>query len=350
MPVTLGRKFGEELMYVGVTKNLQEHGLIKQTVNRECYKLTGVGKGVLEEMGFSFAEDARTLSSGSRYTRRLLCAEINVLFHAAGIDVFAENLRALKQSRRAYLPSLNLRANGKAENPLAGARFAGILRSGDTAFVVYYTDGADGGLHRAFEGQVFEGLIANIHDVKHTKIIFTDKSLERLWTALSAPKDASRLRDQSVTFAKAFEEFPNSVCLLERTRDGVTQAKIMGIENYRARLAAYVCKDAPTVPRELSHCDGLPHGVPLIIAVDMDLKRIFAALAQAAAVGREPHILCLDFQDKILRRFLSDNGTKRAQTMPIGVDTIQACFSEFNQTEYANEPCQNTKGGYISVR
>jgi hypothetical protein len=350
MPVTLGRKLGEELMYVGVTKNLQEHGLIKQTVNRECYKLTGMGRGVLEEMGFSFAEDARTRSSGSRYTRRLLCAEINVLFHVAGIDVFAENVQALRHARCAYLPSLSLRANGRAENPLAGARFSGILRSGDTAFVVYFTDDTDGGLHRAFEGQVFEGLIANVPDVKHTKIIFTGKSLERLWTALSAPTGDGRLRDQSITFAKAFEEFPNNVCLLERTRDGVTQAKIMAMENYRARLAAYMCQGKPDVPRALSHCDGLPHGVPLIVAVDMDLKHIYAALAQAAAYGREPHILCLSFQEKILRRVLSDNKIQRAQTMPIGADTIRACFAEFNRAACTNEPCPNTKGGYISVR
>ena len=66
------------------------------------------------------------------------------MLYGAGINIYAGTVQGLSREDCIYIPSLTIRSEMKSK-VLAGTVFYGILRIGDTAYVLYYTDDiADG--------------------------------------------------------------------------------------------------------------------------------------------------------------------------------------------------------------
>jgi hypothetical protein len=319
---------------------------MKLTSDEQCYKLTSVGKGTLQEMGYTFKEDSRWVMGDKRYIRRKLCADINVMFHTAGIPIFAETARELKEV--GYLPLLSVRSSASGAS-LSCAQMAGLFRAGDTAYAVYYM--SDEGVHISFEESVINQLVNNMDGVQHTKIIFAGKSLEELWKRIFETSKPKKLGNYRIPFTQAFEKFTYNILFFPRSRYGVIQAQIVSVSNHRKRLADYFCKGKTEVPASLSYCDGFYRDAPFIIAVDMDLKRLRSALTQTEKYeNHTPAILCLDFQEDTLKQFLAYHKIPAAQIFALPFSDVAKGLPDIPKLEYTNEPVRDKEGGCITVK
>jgi len=350
LPVTLKNKYTNEALFKSTTDALREYGLIKLTTDKQCYKLTSIGRGVLQEMGFTFRADARSVvGDDPRYMRRMMCADINVMFHTAGVNVFTETAQELNKCEIGYLPLLNVRSKERAS--LFAARMAGVFRGGDVAYAVYYMSDETEGVHIGFERSTLRQLTKGITGIKHTKIIFAGKSLEELWKLIFETKGPRRLPNETTPFALAYDDFVQNVLFVERSRNGALQAQILAAPDYRKKLADHFCRGRTSEPATLSHCDGFHKGVPVIIAADMDLKRLRAAIRQAEINWRTaPEILCLDFQERVLQRFLEYYNVPAARIYKLTFEEVTAMMPGIGKREFTNEPFRTVEGGCISVQ
>lgn len=349
LPIGLKNKYYNPLFLAGITGSLRAHRMIKITPNKECIRLTSLGKGTLADMGFEFPDDARPRKTGSVYKRRMISADINVLLNSARIDVFAENILQLNCKSKIYISALTIRADTKSK-AIAGTRFLGMLKSDETVYIPYYVENEYDGIYPDYEKDTFNNLISNVRGVKNIKLIFTGKTLEELWGAIF-DNEAHKLPRGLKPFSKAFEVMAYNICLMPLNRDGVLQIKIMTAENYRARIVQCVGAYS-TVPNELSYCDGQiieenKEG-PLIIAIDMDIKRILSAITQAVKYNKIPFVVCLKFQHDILVKMLENKITKIRFIMLLE-NKINTIFTEFDNDQYKSIPFRTEKGEYIRV-
>ena len=350
LPVGLNKKYSNEAVYKDTITNLQERRLIKLTSDERCYKLTSVGKSTLQKIGYIFKEDARWVLGDKRYIRRQMCAEVNVMFHSAGINIFAEKTEELDKKNIGYIPLLSVRSK-EAGASLSCAHMSGILKSGDTAYVVYYISDETDGVHVSFEESITKQLLSNIDSVKYTKIIFAGKSLEKLWKLIFETNTPKRLGNQMTPFALAYDKFTYNILFFAHSRYGALQTQIITTPNYRKQLADYFCKGKTEIPVSLSYCDGFYHDAPFIVAADMDLKRLRAALTQAEQYGnQEPAILCLDFQEKVLKQFLEYYKVRSAQIFALPFSEMKKGLSDMLKTELTNEPVRDKEGGCIRIK
>ena len=349
IPVFLGKRYAGQVLYTDTTKHLLLLGLIKYTADGKCLKLTYFGNSVLRELGYTFSTDARSLNNGSRYIRRMLCAEINMLFHSAGIDIFSEKIKDLNRSEPCYIPFLNMRSakNGAA---LSCARFAGIFRNGDTAYIAYYAVDDEIGVHVSFEEGAFKPLAFSLEGVEYIKIIFAGNSLDALWKLLFSKKSKEKCKNQSEHFSQAFQKFAYNVHLFERNKNGTMQAQIIAVPDYRKKLAEYFCVGKTKLPPILGNCDGFHNGRPLIIAIDMELNRICKGIKQANKYSElEPYILCLNFQESFLFKYFQHMGIRKAQILPIGFEKVETGLN-LKLKQFASEPARDTKGDYMVIK
>ena len=87
IPTDLWRYYNSELFSATSMFTLEDRGYIKMQTNGMSYKLTYKGREVLEEMGFTYAEDMRMDTKRAAYKRRLMLAHCNVTMHLAGKDL-----------------------------------------------------------------------------------------------------------------------------------------------------------------------------------------------------------------------------------------------------------------------
>ena len=177
LPADLQRRYDSPVISRAVIANLEEHKLIKRQSNNLSFKLTWEGRDILAGMGYTFPVDARMDLKRPAYRRKLKNAEWNVLLFLAGIDVFGESVRRLNDSEMGYVSSLMLRADTNMR-VLAGRRFLGILKMGNTAYIPYYADGC---MIPGFEREIFQSQLEPLNGITDIKLICIFETLEELW-------------------------------------------------------------------------------------------------------------------------------------------------------------------------
>jgi hypothetical protein len=83
----------------------------------------------------------------------------------------------------------------------------------------------------------------------------------------------------------------------------------------------------------------------------MNLQRVKKAWKQAAAYGKEPYVLCMEFQSDALVNYLEYCGWKDAHTFNLPFPKLAVALPEIARTkEIENAPYQTADGRYISVK
>jgi len=119
---------------------------------------------------------------------------------------------------------------------------------------------------------------------------------------------------------------------------------------YRERLAeALGC--SLQIPRQLSECDGIADGVPHIIAIDFNVRRIVRALRQIQRFdsGMIPKICCLPFQRSTMFKLLRRYGAQKAVVMAVDMQSICDVFPEIVREPPKQMPYINKEGEYVSA-
>ncbi|MBO4949562.1 MAG: hypothetical protein J6E38_00930 [Clostridia bacterium] len=348
IPSDLWRYYDSELFTATAMFTLEERGYIKMQSNGESYKLTYKGREALAEMGYTYSEDMRLDLKRPAYRRRLKNAHCNVTMHLAGIDVFCRNTSELAEKDIGYLSSLMVRTS--RNKSLAGTRFLGILKIGETASVVYYIENEEDWIIPGYEKETFASLISTVRSVNKTKLILAGKSLEELWKVTHPQNQSEKLPRGMTRFDRALEELGYDYSLVPLGRDGVAQLSLLRSWGYRESIAnglGYV----DIIPSQLSMCDGMKDGVPCIIAVDVNIRRLIRTLKQCLQYDRSmiPMIYCFPFQKPVVLDMLKKYKTQRCLVQPIDKNKTVMYYSDPVDEIVYDEPYITKEGSKVSA-
>lgn len=349
VPTKLLRRYDAQCFSGNVISTLKKHGLIKMQSDKQSYKLTYEGKEILSEMGYSFPDDARMDLKRPAYKRKLKNALWNILLHLSGIDIYQSKVNMLAGMNVGYISSLTLRGDANIR-VLAGTRFLGILKIDNTAYVPYYIETDEDWIIPGFERDIYRAQIDAIRNIADIKIILTGDSLEELWTNIHPESTAEAMTRGMKRFDIALEELGSEYLLIPFGRNGVLQMRILQIIRNRERIVramGCITNDEKPFPE----CDGVKDGIPYIVAVDFNVKRIIRALKQAEKYNRHivPRICCLPFQKRVLFKLLKENNAQKSVVLAIDEESIYKIFPETESKTYNQIPYKTKEGEYINA-
>lgn len=255
---------------------------------RGCLQLTPRGWSFLYYLGFHYPRDKYYTSDPTKLRRRKEAAQISFTFYRAGINIFAD-IPDLLASSLVYLSATAARRNTTAigSKVWAGNRLAGIACMDDTAYMLHTLNNQ--GIFFTNEMKLFHSIASNC---AHTACIYVSDSYQQAASYLVSPQE--HLRGGYISFYDAFQKTTLPVHLLECSDVGAMQLQIMSIPNYHERLARLTLgSDFLPPPPTIPDADAMMDGQPLVIAADMDIKRIKRACLGAKEQGFKKIILIL---------------------------------------------------------
>lgn len=258
--------------------------------------------------------------------RRLSIARLTVTAFRAGVHVFTTDIEDLRKEPALFLPS---NSRGRGANPWANTRIAAVAALGGTAYAAHYVRPGIGRLLFSDELAAFTRNISPLKTPAQAFLFFGDSYGELLAELEhSGEPDEGRL----ISYGEAYRRLRLPAHLLTCDDAGVTQLRIMSTPDYRAKLTRIALKSryAPP-PEDLPQCDALFDGVPFLLAADMDLRRIDAAVDAARERRCGPIVLAaLEAQaEAVLYGRYRDTGKARVFTL------TDAALKEFLGAEAA---------------
>lgn len=348
VPTGLQKRYDALEFKSSVISNLQVRGFIKKQSDNSSYKLTGIGRDFLADIGYTFPYDARMSIRKNSYQRKIINAEINVLLYLAGIDVYYKYPYELAEKEVGYASSLIMRTD-KNMKVLAGTRFLGILKIFDTAYITYHIENKEAWIIPGYERGIFISQTEGIKNKKELKLILFGKTLEELWECIyqdDKPKNAPGGRKR---FDIALEELGYNYLFVPLGRNGVLQMSVLRNRRYREKIARAIgCAEADD--KRLTECDGMLGDIPCVIAVDFDVDRITKALKQIYIYNKNiiPKICCLPFQKSAIFKLLKRYGCQKSVVISVDKESIYNIFPHVKH-DMKHKPYITKEGECIEV-
>ncbi len=327
-----------------VQKALERDGFISAG---KTVRLKPAGYRLLKSVGWDYPQDTKYRSDETTVKNRIDAAQIVYLHYRAGINVFADSLPDLRHAPT-YLPSFAVRRNKSlAGNVFHGSRFSGILRTLDTAYLVLNISNAAGKMYYSSELHLFHNVVAPLN-LKHFAILCAADSYQGAYERLAIePENAAKpvRKNDAVSYADMYRVSQLPVHIISLDDTGAKQLMIMAQEKYRARIAEAA---AGTVQNAPSYCDALLNSQPLVVAVDMDIKRIDKAIDAARKDGYEKiAIVALHEQ---FSKFLNRRYKGRAELYEITNGIVHCAFPSLGTLRSPSKtPFITAEGRYVDV-
>lgn len=263
--------------------NLCSAGLVRLNRDYDAYILTAQGVRFHDnEITTESISASRNSYRENSVFRRLYISKIVLTAYRAGINVFTSDIEDMQISPSLYLPS-NYR--GRSSNRWANSRISAIASIGDLICSIHHVHRDVGQIILSDEVSVFTRNTARLSHTKPAFILAGDSYAEVLHE-LEKSSDTSSASNALTTYGEAYLRLRMPVYLLSCNETGAMQLLIMSQSDYRTRLTRTVLKSQYRPPPEdMPNCDALFEGVPFLLAVDMDLRRIDAAIELARKRG-----------------------------------------------------------------
>lgn len=349
LPTGLSRKYEAPHLKKETIHNLQVHHLIDLLSDEKSYKLTKRGRDILLELGYFFNRDARTDLKKKSYQSKLKNAQWNVMLSLSGVDVYYKTARELMGVPCGYMSSLLLRADNSMK-VLSSAKFLGVLKIEDIAYIPYCVENRTDWIFPTFEREMYRSQVDSIREVKDIKLIMVGETLEELWLNVSPSTVSTKIKDGQKPFHVSLEEIGSEYLLIPFGGDGVLQLKLLTLCDYKERIMRAIgCE--PNRISGIAECDGWKCKSPMIVGIDFNIKRVLRGLKQIEKYDEhiKPIVCCLPFQEstytKALRRFSS----VKPFLFPISLNDIYNVFPEVKHKELKYEPVVRKGGGYIGI-
>ena len=277
--------------------------------------------------------------------RRLSISRLMLTAYRAGFNVFTTEIEELKKTPALFLP-FNRRGHGT--NPWANARIAAVAGLEDTAYAVHCIRPGIGGLLLSDELAAFTRNTSSLRAASQA-FIFCGDSYGELLSELERDEDPNQGR--LVSYGGAYRRLRLAAHLLACDDTGALQLRIMSQPGYRGKLTRIALKSKYTPPpADCPMYDALFGGTPFILAADMDLRRIDAAVEAARERHSGPVVLAaLEGQaEAVLYARYRDTGTARVFTL------TASALSEFlgadgGLYDPSHGPFMTSKGGVIDA-
>lgn len=244
--------------------------------------------------------------------RRLRVSKLTLTAYRAGVSVFLNHIGSLEKTPSYYLTALS-RVRGF--NPWGSTRIAALLRLNDMVYALHYIYPDVGGLALTDELNAFNNNTAHIGKIKRGMIL-AGESYNDILLALTpgAAPSAERL----TTYEEAYRNTTLPVYLLSCDSAGALQLRIMAQPDYRSRLTMAALKNQyQPAPGEHPEWDAIFQGAPFVMAADMDLRRIDAAIrsARAEGLGQVSMVALKEQAQTVLSKRYRETGLARVFTL-----------------------------------
>ncbi len=349
MPTGLYRKYDSQLFDSEIITNLSDHRIIKLTNDSRCYKLTKKGRDILAKVNMTFAVEARPNMKRKAYNSKLKNAHINLMLYLAGVNVYFENARELSGVSCGYMSSLLQRADNSMK-VLSSAKFLGVLKLENTAYIPYFVEDRKSWIFPTFEREIYRSQVEAIRDVNDIKLIMVGNTLEELWLNVSPSTVSTKIHDGQKPFHLSLEEIGSEYLLIPTGRDGVLQLKLLTLCGYKERIVnALGCNKNEA--HGLTECDGWKDGMPFIIGVDFNVRRILRGLKQIEKYDNtlNPVVCCLPFQKSTYLKVLKRFSTIETFVFPISLNEIYGVFPELREKPIKDDAVKDERGEVIRV-
>lgn len=291
--------------------NLSAAQMIRFSDAAKAWCLTPCGNRVLGSSGVTLPPAKAPTYREPDITRRLRLAQIVTTAYAAGVNIFLTKESEL-QSPSLFLPFLH---RNRGSNPWGSTRVAALLHTGDLMCAIHWVNPGIGCVALTDELTAFQNHTAAI-PAKQRVIIFAASSYEEILSELDTVQEKQNTRLQS--YREVYDCLKLPLFLLPCNGTGCLQLRILSVPNYRELLARIILKSHYVLPpANRTMYDALYQGVPFIMAADMNLRRIDAAVEVARSDGLSQIVLAAfpEQVEAVLNRRYRETGKARVFTI-----------------------------------
>lgn len=228
------------------------------------------GDGVIPNISPSYRE--AIIQRRLRLSRPVLTA------YRGRVNPFAAAMADLAEPPALFLSALT---RDRGANPWGSTRIAAIARLGDLLCAMHYVCPGIGKLALTDELNAFTNQTARFRDARRV-FLFAGKSYGDILAELEAPEPKADTK--LISYGAAFRCLQLPVHLLSCDDTGAVQLQIMSVPDYRRKLTKAALKGLYQ-PSENPAWDALFQGMPFVMAADMDLRRLDAAVSIARQEG-----------------------------------------------------------------
>ncbi len=292
-------------------QNLEILCLIKLYCPAQAYMLTASGNRLLDAAFPKLPAAVAPAYKAADTIRRIRQAKLMTTAYQAGVSVFTTDVSALCEQAM-FLPMI---ARNRGSNPWGSTRVAALLHTGDLMCAIHWVSPGIGCVALTDELTAFQNHTAAI-PAKQRAMIFVASSYEKIIAELEAVQENRNTRLQS--YREVYDCLKLPLFLLPCNGTGCLQLRIMGAPNYRELLAKIILKSKYVPPPENRPMyDALYQGAPFIMAADMDLRRVDAAVDAARLDGLSQIALAAlpEQVDAVLNHRYRETGKARVFTI-----------------------------------
>ena len=295
------------LIALGLIKLHEKSNTLTITANGKAF-LYVVLEGAVPNLTISYREEI--------IERRIRLSQIVLTAYFAGVDTFTTTASGMAGRTSLFLTAIT---RGRGRNPWGSSRAGAIAHLGGVYYSTHYVCPGIGRMAVNDELAAFHNH-TNFGKGTQRAFIFAGSTYADVIEELKVrneKKDTKLIR-----YGEAYCGLTDPIHLLSCDKTGSLQLQIMSVPNYREKLARLMLKDAyQPPPEDVPAWDGLFNGSPFVIGVDMNLRRIDAAIKIAKARGCQPILLAaLHGQgDAILLSRYKDTGRAKVYTVTEGV-------------------------------
>ena len=292
--------------------NLSAAQMIRFSDAAKAWLLTPCGNRVLGSAGFVLPPATAPTYREPDIMRRLRLAQIVTPAYAAGVNVFLTKESELQSQPSLFLPFLH---RNRGSNPWGSTRVAALLHTGNLMCAIHWISPGIGCVALTDELTAFQNHTAAI-PAKQRAMIFAASSYDEILAELDGAQDDHNTRLQ--TYREVYDCLKLPLFLMPCNDTGCLQLRILSIPNYRELLARIILKSHYVPPSaDRSMYDALYQGVPFVMAADMDLRRIDAAVETARSDGISQIVLAAlpEQAETVLNRRYREAGKARVFTI-----------------------------------
>ena len=292
-------------------QNLEILCLIKLYCPAQAYMLTASGNRLLDAAFPKLPAAVAPAYKAADTIRRIRQAKLMTTAYQAGVSVFTTDVSALCEQAM-FLPMI---ARNRGSNPWGSTRVAALLHTGNLMCAIHWVSPGIGCVALTDELTAFQNHTAAI-PAKQRAMIFAASSYDEILAELDGAQDDHNTRLQ--TYREVYDGLKLPLFLLPCNGTGCLQLRIMGAPNYRELLAKIILKSKYVPPPENRPMyDALYQGAPFIMAADMDLRRVDAAVDAARLDGLSQIALAAlpEQVDAVLNHRYRETGKARVFTI-----------------------------------
>ena len=279
---------------------LSAAGLVKVSRDGEHMRLSEAGCELLSRYGHECDPGAdKPYSNRSTLRRRLDVSSVALTALRAGIDILPDNIDDLS-TQPSFFPAFAFR-DGET-NLLSAATCAGFGHWGDKGYILQYVSPDRSGMYLSNELRQLYNLSSIFSGGLNTPLamVFAGESYMDIHKQLNSCAASNRHGKRGYKdYWDVYRISDMPIHLLSCDETGAIQLAIMRQPGYIAKIAKTALgADWTPLDEGIPEADGHVRGSPLVIAADMDVRRVFRVCESARGLGR-PEVLVAALKGQI---------------------------------------------------